>query len=223
LRNLYVIRHGETEWSVQQRMQGHADSALTAKGRAQADAHGRVLREVTRLDALMVSPSGRTRETAYAINAHVQAPISYHDELMERDCGDWTGLTADEVECQFPTSWRERGTDRYYHRPLRGENHEDMLHRVRDLLDSLLENGVGSVGVVTHGVMLRVIVTYFLGLSPVESVRVRHPNDLIYRLEFRLQQIEASHFLGGEGPWQGLLHRTDGETIAHFDRSRDPT
>jgi broad specificity phosphatase PhoE len=221
LKTLYLIRHGQTEWNLQKRMQGRMDSPLTQTGRAQADANGRVLKEVAEVDALIASPSGRTRETAYIVNSYLRAPMSYEDVLMERDCGDWAGLTVDEIEDSFPRAWRARGADPYNHRPPGGENFDDMIARVRDFLDSLFDNNLGQVALVTHSALSRAILTYFMALGPAELARVLHPNDLVYRLDFQSQQIVASHFLGGQGPREGLLHQTDNETIARFDRRGD--
>jgi hypothetical protein len=67
----------------------------------------------------------------------------------------------------------------------------------------------------------RAILAYFMALEPVELARVRHPNDLVYRLHFHPTRIEASHFVGGEGPLDGLLHRSDNETISRLEESED--
>jgi probable phosphoglycerate mutase len=221
LKTLYLIRHGQTEWNAQQRMQGRLDSPLTAAGRAQADANGKVLQEFAAVDELVVSPSGRTRHTADIVNAHLRAPVSFDDALMERDCGDWSGLTLDEIASNFPEAWQARENDPYHHRPPGGENFEDMVVRVRDFLDSLFERNLGEIALVTHGALSRAILSYLMALEPVELATVRHPNDLIYRLNFRSSRIEASHFQGGAGPRAGLLQHSGNETILRFNEAND--
>ena len=213
MKTLYLIRHGQTIWNVEQRMQGHLDSPLTELGRNQANVHGKVLKTYAGIRELVVSPSGRTRETAYILNSYVRAPLRFDDSLLERDCGEWSGRTLTEIETDYPQAWKARTDDGYYHRPPGGENHEDMLQRVRALLDTLYESEVDEIGLVTHGVMSRVILAYFLNLAPVEATRVRHPNDLFYRLRIEPREIQASHFLNGHGPISGLLHRADSGTI----------
>jgi broad specificity phosphatase PhoE len=202
-------------------MQGRLDSPLTPAGRGQADANGRILKQIADVGALIVSPSGRTRETAYIVNSHVRAPISYEEVLMERDCGEWSGLTLDEIAESFPRSWQARAQDPYHHRPPGGENFEDMIARVREFLRSLFEADFEQVALVTHGALSRAILTHLMSLTPVELARLRHPNDLIYRLDFQPTRIEASHFVGGEGPREGLLHRTHSETISRLDGPDD--
>jgi probable phosphoglycerate mutase len=214
MKRLYLIRHGQTEWNVAKRMQGRLDSPLTSAGRTQAAIHGRLLSEVASLEQLVVSPSGRTRETACILNSHVRAPMRHDEALMERDCGEWSGLTIEEIERHFPEAWEARQEDPFYHRPPGGENHEDLVRRARPLLTELLSGNGAEVGLVTHGVMSRAIVTHLLDLTPMEAVGVRHPNDLVYRLDFSPDGVQASHFLAGDGPRAGLLHQNENETIS---------
>lgn len=213
-KRLYLIRHGQTEWNVARRMQGRLDSPLTSAGRAQAAVHGRLLSEIASVEQLIVSPSGRTRETACILNSHVRAPIRHDEALLERDCGEWSGLTIEHIERHFPEAWAARQADPFYHRPPGGENHEDLVHRARPLLAELLGGDRAEVGLVTHGVMSRAIVTHLLGLTPEDAVRVRHPNELVYRLDIAPDGVSAWHFVAGEGPRAGLLHQNENETIS---------
>ncbi|MCZ6619281.1 MAG: histidine phosphatase family protein [Gammaproteobacteria bacterium] len=213
MKALYLIRHGQTDWNVENRMQGHLDSPLTEIGRGQAGLHGKTLKACAGISQLIASPSGRTRETAYILNSYLKASLHFDESLLERDCGEWSGRTLTEIATEYPRSWKARMEDGYHHRPPGGENHQDMLQRVQALLDALIESEVDEIGLVTHGVMSRVILSYFLNLTPMETNRVRHPNDLFYRLEFGSQQVQANHFVKGNGPISGLLHRTDSGTI----------
>lgn len=213
MKTLYLIRHGQTTWNAEHRMQGHMDSPLTELGREQVNVHGKALRLNATIDQLIVSPSGRTRETAYILNSYVRASLRFDESLLERDCGEWSGRLLSEIETEYPQAWKARTEDGYHHRPPGGENHEDMLQRVQALLDSLGESEVEEIGIVTHGVMSRVILSHLLNLTPIESSRVRHPNDLFYRLQFDRQEIRVSRFLNGNGPISGLIHRADSGTI----------
>lgn len=206
---LYLLRHGETVWNVEQRMQGRADSPLTERGRAQAARHAEVLERLGGVGRLLVSPSGRTRATAAIVGARLGVPQSFHPELMERDSGAWEGLDLDEIRTRHAQAWQDREADPYFHRPPGGENHADLEVRVGALLDALREElgrpGAEPVGVVTHGVMSRVILKCLLDLSPAEAMRVRHPNALFYRIEFPDPASRHGYFLDGAGPVAGLL------------------
>lgn len=210
---LFLIRHGQTEWNVEGRMQGRLDSPLTARGRAQADAHGRTLARHGGVERLIASPSGRTRATAELVNAHLSVPVEFDEALMERDCGLWSGLTIDEIAARYADAWHGRLADPYHHRPPEGENLPDMERRVGSVLDALLGGPARRVALVTHGVMSRVIVKCLMNLDPAEASRVRHPNELCYRLELGGRSPIAVHFVEGVGPHAGLLRHHGDETI----------
>ncbi|MEM7003459.1 MAG: histidine phosphatase family protein [Pseudomonadota bacterium] len=214
MRELFIVRHGETEWNLQSRMQGRLDSALTDTGREHARLNGQLLKQLGPVDQLCVSPAGRTMETAFIINSQIHSHIEYFDELQERDCGEWSGFTIEEISQQFPQAWRAREEDPFMFRPPGGENMQDMLERVYTLLEDLYVSSFHTVALVTHGVMSKVILKYFLDLAELQSSRVRHPNNLVYRLTFNAQDIETHHFLDGGEAQQGLLYQ-DAEPIIH--------
>jgi broad specificity phosphatase PhoE len=217
LKTLYVIRHGQTRWNLERRMQGRLDSPLTDAGGEQAHTHGELLKAMADIGTLYVSPSGRTRETAYIVNSYTRSEVIYTDELQERDLGEWSGLTMDEVAKAFPHAYRSRLDDPYNFSPPGGENLVDMTNRVGPFLDNLLAADIEQVGLVTHQVMSRVILSRLLRLSPVEAVRVVHPNEILYRLRFVSGRVDVSHFVDGLGPRVGLLQHSDNETIARLD------
>lgn len=206
---LYLVRHGETEWNRQQRMQGRLDSRLTAEGREHARLNGELLAREA-VEHMVVSPLGRTRETADLILAGHAIPVTYDERLVERHCGEWEGLTIDEIAQRYPDEWAARGRDPFHHRPPAGENLPDMLRRIAPLADSLGDLPVRKLAIVSHGISGRVLLTHLLGLRPAEANRVRQPNDLVYRLDFSRGAVFCDHFRGGEGPISGLfLHAPD--------------
>jgi probable phosphoglycerate mutase len=208
-KTLFLIRHGQTEWNASGRMQGRLDSPLTVTGRAQANAHGAAVQALGGVEAVIVSPLGRTRETAAIVNAHLQAPVEFEPALMERDCGLWSGLIAEEIEAAYPDSWRARSEDPYFHRPPGGENHADMRERVSGFLTALVRRPEARLALVTHGIMSRVILGHFLALPPDETARVRHPNELFYRIDLLAGDVRSVYFVAGEGPFAGLLRHAD--------------
>jgi broad specificity phosphatase PhoE len=201
---LYLVRHGETEWNRQRRLQGRMDSALTEDGRAHARANGALLAREG-VDHLLVSTLGRARETADLIRAEFAATIAYEDRLVERNCGVWEGLTIDEIESRFPDEWAQRIRDPYHHRPPGGENLPDMLARIAPLAEQVRELPVRSVAIVSHGISGRVLLTHFLGLAPAAANKVRQPNDLVYRLEFSATRVQSTYLRAGVGPTAGLF------------------
>jgi probable phosphoglycerate mutase len=209
LKTLYLIRHGQTTWNVEKRTQGRLDSPLTDAGKTQAETTGRLLKRIAQLDAMIASPSGRTRATADIVNTYLRAPLSYDAVLMERDWGAWTGLTIDDIEAKYRVSWKARESDSVGHRPPGGENFEDMIGRVQGFLDSLFERNRRQIALVTHSALSRAILAHFFKLAAGQLATVRHPNDLLYRLKFDALRIDVDYFVNGDGPREGLLHHTE--------------
>ena len=182
LKLLYVLRHGQTEWNVQRRMQGRMNSPLTAQGKTQADGHGVVLKQLGGIDKLWVSTAGRTQQTAELVNAHLQAPVEFSEDLVERDCGRWSGKTLTEVEQEDGEGLSALRADPYGYRPGGGENLADLSARVAPVVQNI--KNVERAGIISHGVVTKALLQHFLHLSPVDVVRITHPNDLFFRLSF---------------------------------------
>jgi probable phosphoglycerate mutase len=190
---LYVLRHGQTEWNLAGRMQGRLDSPLTSLGKAQASAHGELLKKLGGVDEIWVSSAGRAKATSELVNQHLSVPLRFSDHLLERDCGSWAGKTLDEVEQSEPENWSLRIDNPYYHRPGGGENMPDLRDRFRKLLEEF--GWAESQAIIAHGVVSKTILEFFLGLNEAQTIAVKHPNSLLYRLILDSDGVEVSHFL----------------------------
>jgi broad specificity phosphatase PhoE len=219
MKTIFIIRHGQTVWNLERRMQGRLDSPLTHEGTEQAHSQGILLKSLAPVEEMYVSPSGRTRETAYIINSYVRARVIYEETLMERDVGIWSGLTVDELEDAFPRAWQERLEDPFNHRPPEGENLADMSERCNDFLYEVIRRPSERIALVTHQVMSRVILGKLLRLTEEETTRVIHPNAVMYRVQVRGEDVEVHHYRSGRGPFDGLLHHGDDETIPELTRT----
>ena len=180
---LFVLRHGETEWNRARRWQGVLDSPLTEKGRAQAVAMGEMLRSesVTATShQILSSPQGRAVETARLAFGDAGA-IQPEPLLREISVGDWAGLTMDEIDARWPGPEDEHFLGRYARAP-GGEPFGALWERVGKVLDLISRPTV----IVTHGITSRFLRTRAMGLS--------------------LDQIEE--LPGGQGV---IFHLKDGE------------
>ncbi len=179
---LLLIRHGRTAWNDNGRMQGWADEPLDDIGRAQAAALARRLR-VERLDAIYASPLLRSRETAEIIAAPHRLAVTFDERLRERNIGEWTGLTFDEVRRRHPDlfrdDWRIVGAPG-------GETQSVLAARVAAMLDEvLLAHPSAVVAVVSHGGALSTYLAHLLGLPPERPVSFSFPNTGLARLSLR--------------------------------------
>ena len=143
---LLVVRHGQSEWNAAGRWQGRADPPLTMEGRRQAAAAAQKLGS---FDAVVSSPLQRAAETAAIIVEHLDiGPVLTEPDLMERDAGEWQGLTRAEIEMDWP-GFLENGE-----RPPAYEPDGVMLNRVLGALGRIADRAGeagGEVLVVAHG------------------------------------------------------------------------
>ncbi|RYH02822.1 histidine phosphatase family protein [Salipiger sp. IMCC34102] len=156
--DLYILRHGETVWNRENRMQGHLDSPLTQRGLGQAADQRRILagRDLTGF-SFLVSPLGRAVQTAGIALGGLATTVRTDDRLMEIDVGRWQGLLRqDLVEGDLVEG--PDGDPSLYERAPGGEGFDGLEARARSFLDDLS----GPAVLVTHGIasrMLRMIAT----------------------------------------------------------------
>ncbi|RYE68854.1 MAG: histidine phosphatase family protein, partial [Rhizobiaceae bacterium] len=112
---LYVIRHGQTDWNAEGRLQGQKDIPLNDTGRLQATGNGEALKELLGDDVadfdFVASPLSRTRETMERLRTAMGLdPLAYRtdDRLVEVSFGDWEGQTLAEVKKLEPELLKER-------------------------------------------------------------------------------------------------------------------
>jgi probable phosphoglycerate mutase len=151
---LIAIRHGETEWNVAQRIQGHGDSPLTATGIAQAQAIARRLAG-EKFDRIVASDLARAHETAKRIAGSSGHPIGIDERLRERNFGAGEGLTYEEIDRLYPGAFsRVRQTDPDYRIP-GGESRRDFHERVVAAVEAIAKRHAGeTIVLVTHGGVL---------------------------------------------------------------------
>ena len=153
---VWLVRHGETEWSLSGQHSGRFDLPLTAHGEEEARAVGRLL-DGTTFDTVLCSPLERARRTC-EITGHMAA-AKIDPDLQEWDYGDCTGFTHEQLAERYPgwTIWRG---------PVpHGETIADIAARARRVIDRL-RRGQGRTLLFSHGHFLRVLATQWIGLAP---------------------------------------------------------
>jgi broad specificity phosphatase PhoE len=160
-----LVRHGETEWNYDKRIQGHTDIPLNARGRVQAEALGSRL-AATPLDRIYTSDLARARETAGIIAAAQPLEISVETTQDLRECnyGRWEGLTRDEVSRQFEEDWKNWIKGGRIGSPTGGEDFLSLVLRAGRAFDTA-SKGQKTVLISTHRVTLRAILCHALGLD----------------------------------------------------------
>ncbi|MFC7374726.1 MULTISPECIES: histidine phosphatase family protein [unclassified Brachybacterium] len=161
---LVLVRHGQTDYNRDGRLQGQVDIPLNAAGAKQAALLAAAVAE-NPPDLIVSSPLQRAHETARAIGQACGLEVSTDEAFLERGFGQWEGLTGDEIRRRWPTehaAWRD-------HREVTGLDVEDrpaVGSRVAAACRQLVaDNRGGTVMVVTHGAAITLAITALLGLD----------------------------------------------------------
>ncbi len=163
--HLYLIRHGESTWNAQGRVQGWGDARLSAKGVAQAQAVARRLAKVP-LQRLYTSPLARAHQTAAAIGARVRLSVHPVADFREVGLGAWEGVPVERLRARHPALYRRWLTTPSTTRIPQGEGIPTFQRRVLGAFRGVLEETPTgtTVAIVTHGGVIRVILAHVLGI-----------------------------------------------------------
>ncbi len=165
----FIVRHGETEWNAQGRIQGHTDIGLSEQGQQQARLVARRLAGVT-IDLAYSSDLSRARETAQIILGGREVPFHTTPRLRERYSGVFEGLTAEERNDRYPEQFAASLVKDLDFAPTGGESIRQTCARMAALVAELKESHLDdSVLVVGHGGTLRAVFVTLMEL-PLETM-----------------------------------------------------
>ena len=175
--SLFVARHGQTTWNVENRVCGLTDVPLTDVGIAQAEAMAKDAAS-RNLRAILCSPLSRAQHTASFVADLCQLPIITEPRLIEQNYGIFEGKSG--YDPGFLANKRLFAT-----RYPGGESHMDVAARVYPLLDELRPRCLGeNILLVCHGGVCRVIHTYFHSLTNEEYFLYQAPNATLLEYHF---------------------------------------
>lgn len=162
---LYLIRHGATQLTAEDRFSGAANVYLSEEGRAQAE-HLALRLADDAIAAVYASPLDRTMETARVIAAPYNLTVIPREGLQEISHGHWEGMTRKEVEAQFPDEYTSWEADPFTFAPQGGESGISVLARalpvIREIVVSQRDK---NIAVVSHKATIRLILSSLLGFD----------------------------------------------------------
>src|SRR4051794_7734654 len=183
---IYYIRHGETDWNVEGRLQGGIDTPLNALGRTQAAHAGRVLAGLfsrngrTAADlAFVASPLQRARHTMELVRAELKLPADGYtldDRLREIGYGHWEGSTLAQARVSHPELYADRERDKWGALPPSGESYASVQLRMRGWYDSLKADTVA----VAHGGTARALMVALRYETPVRASDLYIEQGVVY-------------------------------------------
>ncbi len=184
---IYVIRHGQTDWNAESRLQGQKDIPLNDFGRQQATGNGVALGGILGADVrhfdFVASPLGRTRETMERVRlAMGLAPEAYRtdERLKEVSFGDWEGHTLPELKRSAPQRIAERRAVKWDFIPpgKDAESYEILSWRIAAWLRDVTKPTV----CVSHGGVIRVLFKLFGEMEAEEAATAAIPQDRLLRI-----------------------------------------
>jgi len=193
-RQLYLLRHGETEWNTQKRFRGRAEIGLSERGRRQARAAAVRLKEISP-SILVISPLRRCRETASILTEETGAEVVECSELIDPDTGDWTGMEVGEVRKNFPGLFKQMNETPSRFRFPHGESVAEVEKRVRRFLyEKADEFDEETIVAVTHNFICQVATLCALECSMDNIFRIEQDHCALTLLMRRGKRIALSKF-----------------------------
>lgn len=191
-----LIRHAETRWNREKKIQGQTDSPLTRRGILQAEKWGRVLKKIS-WDRILTSDIGRAVETAGRINQKLQIPILPDAGLREQDWGQWTGKTLIEIEKDDSQLFAAQIKAGWMFCPPEGETRLNIWERSHlALVDKAAKWPGETILVVTHEGVIKSLIyrlsgRRFMGPEP-RLIKSFHLHWLIHNGQaLRLEKLNA--------------------------------
>ncbi len=158
---IYLTRHGQTEWNVQNRMQGHMDSALTTLGVQQAEWLSRGMQAIN-LDVIYASSSPRALLTAEIIRGERDVPLKISDAFKEIGMGVWEGRDSAELAAQYSDQHHYFWKDPDQFKVEGSETFAEVQTRALEKLQEILKAHQGeAILIVTHTVVIKLLMAYF--------------------------------------------------------------
>jgi probable phosphoglycerate mutase len=179
-----LVRHAETFWNRERRIQGQSDSPLTVKGKKDADNWGQRLSRFS-WDCILMSDSGRAVETATRINHYLRAPMDSDPRLREQDWGRWTGQIITQIETEAAEALPAAHKTGWHFCPPGGEDRMSVCQRSHRALKEAAARWRGhTIMIVTHEGVIKTLIYHLCGhkFLPGEPALIKpyHLHWLIY-------------------------------------------
>ncbi len=188
---IILVRHGETNWNNEDRFRGHIDVGLNPGGLAQARMVGEALRDIE-LDGIYSSPLSRALVTAEEIAHPRSLQVSILEAFKDFHFGAWQGLTRDEVRYRYPDVYAQWESAPHMVRIPEGETLDEVEDRVYKGLSGLVrEGGDGTIVIVSHGLVNKVLLCRLLGMGTKGFWRVKQDNGAVNLFEFNGRGVKV--------------------------------
>lgn len=187
---LIFVRHGQTDWNVQGKIQGSYDSELNSTGINQAMKLSEKLLSLNyKFSKIYSSPQKRALKTAEILSKSSNVDYVLMKDLQEMNMGKWEGLSWKEVEEKYPTEYKKWYLNRRYTKTPDGESYEDMLERVLKSIDKIINENTHDVVIVSHSAVIMCLQCYVTNTPFNEMLKFKTKNANITEIDSSLFNI----------------------------------
>ena len=181
---IFFIRHGQTNWNLEGKIQGSCDIELNDTGIKQAEElSNKVLEDNYRFSKIYSSPQKRALKTAEILSENTNVEYIAIDGLEEINLGGWEGLSWSEVKEKYPEEYEEWYINRRYAKVHKGESYEDMLERVLEVIHKIVAESCDDVVIVTHSAVIMCLQCYITNTSFDKMTRFKTDNTAIIEID----------------------------------------
>lgn len=200
----YIVRHGQTNWNILGKTQGHGNSDLTAKGIEQATELAESIVNYP-IDYIYSSDLGRAVQTAQILGDKLNIKVKETEALREMGFGEWEGLLIDEIKANYANVYATWRNEPHLAQIPGGET----LHLIKDRVDSFIQSlnekyDNKHILLVTHSVTVRVMLLAFLNSGMENIYRIKQDNTALNIVEYRdygpvvIKMNDTSHIKNNE-------------------------
>lgn len=181
---LFFIRHGQTDWNIQGKIQGSYDSELNDIGIRQAkELSEKVIEDNYKFSKIYTSQQKRAIKTAQILSEVINIDCTPIEGLEEMNLGQWEGLSWAEVKEKFPNEYGEWYVNRRYTKSPKGESYQDVIERVLPVIHKIIEKNDNNVAIVTHSAVIMCIQCYLTDTPFEEMMKFKTDNTAIIELD----------------------------------------
>ncbi len=180
---LYLVRHGQTAWNLEQIVQGHSDIELDETGHRQAALVARAFSGIE-FERILTSDLARSLQTARVLSEATKVPVETTPRLRERGFGIHEGKPYDLIRTTMDREAVDNGRDPFEHRLLDGESLKDVWERITPVFEDLQADSRKTV-VVSHGGIMGLLLARLIGAGPGSARSFRFGNASITELSRR--------------------------------------
>lgn len=186
---VYLLRHGSIDHGIEKRYIGHTDVPLDELGFEQAYTLRDHFKQIP-IDAVFTSPLKRCLQTTEVLCEGKQMPYTTVEALSEINMGDWENVSVAHMKEYYPKLYAKRGEDLEHFTPTHGESFHAMAKRVRKAFEKIVHEASGSIIIVAHAGVNRMILTHLFGIEINDMFSIIQPYGCVNALTWDAERTQ---------------------------------